>query len=120
MHCMSITLERFAAYASARDALFSIQRATSAWPPDLAARARTTATNIIARTAEANDQEPTSAARRSCLREALAEALLLAAICDLASARGLTSDDLDESLRHASRTISMLAMSFHATATADD
>jgi hypothetical protein len=117
---MVITLERFAAYAAARDALVAIQRATSAWPPDLAERARTTATNIIAKTAEANDKEPTSAARRLCLREAIVDALLLAAMCDLATSRGLTSDDLDDSLRHASRTISMLAMSFHATATAND
>lgn len=117
---MLITLERYAAYSSARDALQAIQRATSAWPPELAAQATTTASNIITKTAEAIEQEPTSPARRKCLREAMCEALVLASICDIASAHGLTSADLDDSLRHASRTVSMLGMSYHATAAAID
>jgi hypothetical protein len=116
---MLITHDRFAAYSSARHALAAIQRATSAWPPELAREARTMATNILTKTAEAIDKEPTSPARRRCLRDALVDALMLASICDLASSHGLTSHDLDESLRHASRTISMLGLSFHATSAAD-
>ena len=72
------------------------------------------------KTAEAIDHEPTSAARRMCLRDAIVEALMLASLCDMASSHGLTSAELDESLRHASRTISMLGLSYHATAQADD
>lgn len=117
---MLITHDRFAAYSSARDALNAIHKATTAWPPELAAQAKTTATNIIAKTVEAIDQEPTSAARRKCLREAIVEALMLASICDIASTHGLRSDELEDSLRHASRTISMLGMSFHATSAAQD
>jgi hypothetical protein len=117
---MLITLDRFAAYSCARDALAAIHKATSAWPPELAARAKTTATNIIAKTVEAIDEEPTSPERRKCLREAIVEALMLASICDIASSCGLHSDELDDSLRHASRTISMLGMSFHATSAVDE
>lgn len=115
---MLITLDRFAAYCSARETLASIQRATSAWPRELADEAQKTATNVIAKTAQAIEQEPTSAERRRCLRDAMCDALVLASICDLASKHGLTSEDLEDSLRHASRTISMLGMSFHATAAA--
>ncbi|HEY5952264.1 MAG TPA: hypothetical protein VIV40_42495 [Kofleriaceae bacterium] len=117
---MLITLERFAAYACARDAFTAIARATATWPPDLAAHAKTIASNILAKTAEANDQDPTSPARRKCLRDAIVDALVLASLCDLASSHGLTSDDLNDSLRHASRTISMLGLSFHATSAAND
>ena len=116
---MVITLDRFAAYSSACSALASIRRATAAWPRDLAERAQNAAHSVITKTAEANDQAPTSSARRLCLRDAMVDALVLASICDLASSHGLTSDDLDESLRHASRTISMLGMSFHATSAAE-
>jgi hypothetical protein len=117
---MLITLDRFAAYSCARDALDAIRRATSAWPSELATRAKTTATNIIAKTAEAIDEEPTSPERRKCLREAMVEALMLASICDIAASCGLQSEELDDSLRHASRTISMLGMSFHATSAVDE
>jgi hypothetical protein len=117
---MLIAHDRFAAYASARNALAAIQRATSAWPPDLAAHAHSTAANIITKTAQAIDHEPTSPARRKCLRDAIVDALVLASICDLAASHGLTSTDLDDSLRHASRTVSMLALSFHATSAATD
>jgi hypothetical protein len=117
---MLITHDRFAAYSCARDALTAIQKATSAWPPSLAAQAKTTATNIITKTVEAIDEEPTSAARRKCLREAMVEALMLASICDIASSHGLDSEELEDSLRHTSRTISMLGMSFHATSAAND
>ena len=112
---MLITLDRYAAYSSARSAQSAIQRATSAWPYDLAQEAQNTANRIVAKTAEAIEQEPTSPARRKCLREALVDALVLASMCDLASSHGLDSVDLDDTLRHASRTISMLGMSFHAT-----
>ena len=114
---MVITLDRFAAYSSACSTLAAIRRATSAWPRDLADRAQAAATSVIANTADAIDKEPTSSARRLCLRDAIVDALVLASICDLASSHGLTSADLDESLRHASRTISMLGLSFHATST---
>src|SRR5688500_4020981 len=117
---MLITLDRFAAYTSARDTLTAIQRATAAWPRELAAEAEKTATSIIAKTVQAIEQEPTSAERRRWLRDAMCDALVLASMCDLASKHGLTSGDLDELLRTASRTVSMLGMSFHATAAACD
>ncbi len=117
---MLLELERFAAYASARDALIAIQRATSAWPPEIAEHARATASNILLKTAEAIEHEPTSVARRTCLRDAIVEALMLASLCDMASSHGIASQELEESLRHTSRTISMLGMSYHATATVDD
>jgi hypothetical protein len=112
---MLLHLDRFAAYSSARSALFSIERATSAWPPDLAALAHSTATKVIAKTASAIDKDPRSPERRSCLREAIVDALVLASFCDIAAAHGHSNADLEESLRHASRTISMLGMSYHAT-----
>jgi hypothetical protein len=117
---MLITHDRFAAYTSARSALTAIQRATAAWPPDLAERAQKTASSVLTRTAEAIEQDPTSAERRRCLRDALVDALVLASICDLASSHGLVSDDPEDTLRHASRTISMLGLSFHATSAATD
>lgn len=113
---MVITHDRYAAYSSARDAFEAIRRAASAWPRELAEEAERTATNVIIKTAKAIEQEPTSAERRRCLRDAMCDALVLASLCDLASKHGLTSKDLDETLRHASRTVSMLGMSFHATA----
>ena len=117
---MLITHDRFAAYSSAQSALRAILRATCAWPADLAATAKSTANNMLAKTAEAADHAPTSAARRKCLRDALVDALVLAGMCDIAAAHGIANDDLDDSLRHASRTISMLGMSFHATAAVND
>ena len=77
---MLITHDRFAAYAAARSALTAIQRATSAWPRDLAQHAQTTANNVLTKTAEAIDKDPTSPARRRCLRDALVDALVLASI----------------------------------------
>ncbi len=117
---MLITHDRFAAYAAARSALTAIQRATSAWPRDLAQHAQTTANNVLTKTAEAIDKDPTSPARRRCLRDALVDALVLASICDLATSHGLMSEALEDTLRHASRTISMLGLSFHATSAATD
>lgn len=64
--------------------------------------------------------EPTSAARRKSLRNALCFALELAAICDIAIAHGLGSAQVQESLRCASRALSMLGLSFHATAAGCD
>jgi hypothetical protein len=116
---MMVHVDRFAAYTSARSALASIERATTAWPPDLAAIAHATASKVIAKTALAIDKEPRSPERRTCLREALVDALVLASFCDIAAAHGHSSEELDESLRHASRTISMLGMSFHATSSGE-
>jgi len=116
---MLITFDRIAAYASARNALASIQRATAAWPYDLAQEAQNTASRIVTKTVEASEHDPSSPARRKCLREAIVDALVLASMCDVATSHGLCSPELDESLRHASRTISMLGMSFHATSAAE-
>src|SRR3546814_17982675 len=52
------------------------------WPRDLADRANTTANNVLARTAAAIEADPTSPARRRCLREAIVAALGLASILD--------------------------------------
>ena len=116
---MISNIDRFAAYASARSALGAIQR-INGWPRELSDEAQKSANNIITNTAQAIDHEPTSAERRRCLRIAICHALELAAICDIASKHGLTSAALTETLRHTSRTISMLGLSFHATAAADD
>lgn len=109
-------LERFAAYSSAREALAAIDRAATAWPRELATHARGVATSIVTTTAEALDAAAPAVRRRTLLRGAICHALELAAICDIAAKHGLK---LDESLLMASRMLSILGMSFHATAVAD-
>ena len=114
------TLDRNAAYVAARIALETVRDATAAWPPDVARSATKAAGETVVAVVEALRHEPTSAARRKSLRNALCFALELAAICDIAIAHGLGSAQVQESLRCASRALSMLGLSFHATAAGCD
>ena len=113
-------LERNAAYVAARATVQTLQEACRTWPADVARCARQAADETLASVIDAVGKQPTSAARRKSLRGALCNALELAAICDIAMAHGLRSAELEETLRCASRTLSMLGLSFHATATAID
>jgi hypothetical protein len=112
--------ERNAAYVAARATVATIGTATRRWPPDVARWARRAAYNALASIIDALGRHPTSAARRTSLRGALCNVLELAAICDVAMAHGLRDAQVEEALRCASRTLSMLGMSFHATATCID
>jgi hypothetical protein len=113
-------MERDAAYVAARTALRTIQQASKAWPPEIATHANKAASDTVDAILDAFTKEPTSAARRKSLRGAVCSALELAAICDIALAYGLRTEALEDSLRCASRTLSMLGMSFHASATRRD
>ena len=114
------TLDRNAAYVAARLALETVRAATASWPPDVARSANRAAGETVVAVVEALREEPTSAARRKSLRSAVCHALELAAICDIAIAHGLRTAQVEDSLRCASRTLSMLGMSFHATAASCD
>jgi hypothetical protein len=113
-------LDRNAAYISAREAVAKVRHATAAWPPDVARCANRAATDTVVALVEALRHEPTSPERRTRLRDAVVHVLELAGICDLAIAHGLRSEEIVESLRSASRTLSLLGMSFHATAAGSD
>jgi len=108
--------DRYAAYAAARSALEAIHRTTGAWPAEVADTARRAAAAVVSAISEALGYAPTSPGRRRCLRGALANALELAAICDIARGHGLGDD---ESLRCAGRTLSLLGLSYQATAAAE-
>lgn len=114
------TLDRNAAYVAARTAAQTIRDATTQWPPDVARTANKVASDVVVAVLDALREDPTSAARRKLLRGAVCHALELAAICDIAIAHGLKSAQVEESLRCASRTLSLLGMSFHATAAGCD
>lgn len=113
-------LDRNAAYVAARTALTAIREASSSWPPDVANCAKRAASETIAAVVEALGHDPTSPERRKSLRGAVCNALALAAICDIAMLHGLRTAEVEESLRCASRTLSMLGMSYHATAAGID
>lgn len=115
-----VTIDRDAAFIAARAAQMTIEQATCGWPPDVARSAHKAAADTVAAVLAALKEAPTSAARRKGLRNALCSALELAAICDIALAYGLGNARVHESLRCASRTLSMLGMSFHATAAGRD
>jgi len=114
------SLERNAAYMAARVAFETIRDATASWPPEVARDANRAASDTVVRVLEALREQPTSAARRKSLRGALCNALELAAICDIAIAHGLGNAQVEESLRCASRALSMIGLSFHATAAGCD
>ena len=114
------TLDRNAAYVAARAAAETVRSATNGWPPDVARTANKVAGDIVVAILEALREEPTSPARRKSLRGAVCHALELAAICDIAIAHGLRTAQVEETLRCASRTLSLLGMSFHATAAGCD
>jgi hypothetical protein len=107
------SLECCTAYVAARDALDAAHRAAAAWPPVIADQVREVAANAILLTAEAIAYEAGTAARRRCLREALAAAIGLAATLDVARAMSLPDPDAQ---RLAGRAIAMLGMFFHANA----
>lgn len=114
------TLDRNAAYVAARTAQVAIRDATRGWPSDVARCANKLAFDTVTAVVESLKHGPTSAERRKSLRGALCSALELAGICDIATSHGLGSVALEESLRATSRTLSMLGMSFHATAAGID
>ena len=111
-----IDYDRHVAYIAARSALETIGRATGAWPAEVASEAKRAASEVVTKVTEAFAHDRRSAAHRRCLRSALANALELAAICDVARAHGLGDD---ESLRCAGRTLSMLGLSYLATSAED-
>lgn len=108
--------DRNAAFISARATYETIRDATKGWPPEVARTAHKSAGDVVVALVEALREDPTSPERRKCLRAALCHALELAAICDIAIKHGLKTAQVEESLRCASRTLSLLGMSFHATA----
>jgi hypothetical protein len=110
-------LERSAALAAAQRAHEEIQRASNQWPSEIAREARKRADDMIAALSSALEQEATSPGRRRSLRGALAYALELATICDVAHAHGVAVLD---SLRCTSRTLSMLGLTYHAAAIGAD
>src|SRR5215510_12602022 len=106
--------DRSAAVIAARSAVDVINQTTGAWPAEVAGEAKRAAAEVMSAVNEAFGHAPCSPGRRRCLRTALANALALAAICDVARAHGLGSD---EALRNAGRTLSMLGLSYQATLT---
>ncbi len=106
--------ERCEAYVAAKKTLRSLERATPAWPVDLAAQATTAARRTIAMAAEGAALDG-PAARRRCARGALAAAIDLAAACDIARALGLVDDRLEEAQRETGRTIALLGLFFRAS-----
>ena len=114
--CEFESLDRCAAYEAARGACEAIRGAAAAWPDPLAGEARRAAESAVAWIAEGLGHDHGSAARRRCLRAALATALELAALCDVARALGEASPPGDRALRLAGRSVAMLGLFFHATA----
>jgi energy-converting hydrogenase A subunit M len=110
------TLDRSAAYVAAKSALDVVQRVTGGWPTEVAEPAQRCARDMVASIAESLEHGEISPARRRCLRGAILNAIELAAICDIARAHGLGSED---SLRSAGRALSLLGLSYHATSLGD-
>ncbi len=109
------SLDRCAAYAAARDAFAAIHASSQIWPHELAGQARQAAIETILITAEGIGHEHGTAARRRCLRDALATALELAATVDIARAMGIYDDSLDSAQRMAGRSVALLGLFFHAS-----
>ncbi len=105
--------ERNAALAAAQRAHEEVVRASARWPGEIAKEARRRAEDMLASISAALEHAATSAARRRGLRGALANALELATICDVAHAHGVGVLD---AARCTSRTLSMLGLSYHASA----
>ncbi len=116
--CEFSSLDRCAAYVAARMALAAVQRAAGAWPEGLAQRARRGAIEAMQLIAEAVSHDHASAGRRHCLREAITQALAVAATIDVVRAMGYPGDDLDELQRLAGRTVALLGMFLHANTAA--
>jgi hypothetical protein len=107
-------VERCEAHVAARRVLQTVERASSGWPAELATQAREAARKTVRATAEGAALDA-SAARRRCVRVALAAAVDLAAACDIARALGHTGADLDDAHRETGRTIALLGLFFHAS-----
>jgi hypothetical protein len=108
------SLERCAAYVAARAVLTAVQCRATQWPESLRHRARRAALDTLQLTAQAAGHGHDSAARRHCLREAIATALGVAATVDAARTMGYDGDELVELQRVTGRTIALLGMFLHA------
>jgi hypothetical protein len=108
-------LDRCAAYVAARAALAAIHDATHEWPTDLASQARRAAIDTVMTTAEGLAYDHGTAARRRCVRNALATAIALAATVDVARALGHADPRLDRAQHHAGRAIALLGLLFQAS-----
>jgi len=113
------SLDRCEAYAAARRAARTVERAVRAWPADLAQQAKAAAHKAVALTAEGTVLDP-SAQRRRCARGALAAAIEVAAACDIARAIGLIDAPLEDALRDNGRTIALLGLFFRASIAGND
>lgn len=113
--CEFTSLDRCAAYVTARAALISIQYATADWPVSLADRARHGATDTLQLIAAAISCDPASSRRRHCLREAIRTALGVAATVDVACTMGFCGDGLVDVQRVTGRTVALLGMFLHAS-----
>ena len=110
------SLSRCAAYVAARVALEALCRTTTRWPATLAHEARLAGLEMVRAVAVGVGYEWGSAPRRRCARSAMASALQVAALCDVARATGVDDLALDEAQRTTSRAIGVLALFFHAQA----
>jgi hypothetical protein len=113
------TLDRCAAYVAARHALAAVHVAATDWPSELAEQARRAAVDTVMTTAAGIGHDHGSAARRRCLREAIATAIEVAAALDVARAMGLEDDRLAAAQRRAGRAVALLGLFLHASATSD-
>jgi hypothetical protein len=110
------SLDRCAAYVAARAALEAIHRAVPSWPDDVADQAKRAAIKTLMTTAESLGHAYGSPARRRCVRAALVTAIDLAAACDVAKALGISDHDVDEAQRTSGRSIAMLGLLLHSSA----
>ncbi|HUS31478.1 MAG TPA: hypothetical protein VMZ53_23395 [Kofleriaceae bacterium] len=111
------SIDRSAAYVAAKSAVDVVQKITGGWPSEVAEPAKRCAQNLLSAISEALEHGETTASRRRCLRGALLNAIELAAICDIARAHGLVTE---QSLQSTGRTLSLLGMSYHATSVANE
>jgi hypothetical protein len=110
------SLARCAAYVAARGALDTITRTSRRWPELMAIEARIAALEMVRAVVDGLGCEVESARRRRCARDAMASALRVAALCDVARATGVDDVALEEAARATSRAVSVLALFFHASA----
>ena len=109
------TMDHTAAIAAAKTAFDVVQKAP--WPNELARPAKQCARDMLSSITESLGHDSVSSSRRRCLRNALLNAIELAAICDIARAHRLGSDD---SLPLASKALSLIGMTYHATSMAGE
>jgi hypothetical protein len=114
------SLDRCAAFVSARCALAAVIDAAYAWPCDVAEPARTTAADLLSSIADGIVLPAGTAARRRGLRLAIGHAIQLAALVDVARATGATGTALEHAQRTTGHTVALLGMLFHANARGAD